>query len=174
MELRQPHYGCTSYYDNCFDLSFQFLLRITIFVLDVLIVFIYLQVASHKQLLTRYIVGSPEYKYISAVLKIMERLHCITAQLPLEEIDGANLEVPEDIGRPSTSSTRASHSHGQRTASHQVVSRPDPLPPPHASLAPEFPPPPHASPSPEIPPRTAHVVPDLEIPSPHCSCIFSP
>ena len=96
----------------------------------------------------------------------MERLHRITAQFPLEEIDGANLEVPKDIGRPSTSSTRASHSHGQRTASHQVVNRPDPLPPPHASLALEFPPPPHASPSPEIRPRTAHAVPDLEIPLP--------
>ena len=132
--------------------------------LDVLIVFIYLQVASHKQLLTHYIVGSPEYKHISAVLKTVERLHCITAQLSLEEIDGANLEVPKDIGRPSTSSTRASHSHGQRTASHQVVNRPDPLPPPHASLALEFPPPPHASPSPEIPPRIVHAVPDLEIP----------
>ena len=47
--------------------------------LDVLIVFIYLQVASHKQLLTRYTVGSPEYNYISAVLKAVERLHRIIA-----------------------------------------------------------------------------------------------
>ena len=76
------------------------------------------------------------------------------------------------------SSTRASHSHGQRAASYQVVSRPDPPPPPYASLVPEFPPPPHASPVPEfppplhashsleIPPHTAHAVPDLEIPLP--------
>ena len=98
MELRQPHYGCTSYYDNCFDLSFQFLLRITIFVLDVLIVFIYLQVASHKQLLMRHAVGSLEYKQITAVLKAVECLHRITAQLPLENIDGANLEASEDTG----------------------------------------------------------------------------
>nr|XP_023881780.1 leucine-rich repeat extensin-like protein 3 [Quercus suber] len=59
--------------------------------------------------------------------------------------------------------------HGHRGAPHQVVSRPDPSPPPHASHAPpapEFPPPPHASPSPELPPRTAHAIPDLEIPLP--------
>ena len=116
MEIRRPHYRVTSYYGNCFDLSFQILLRITIFVLDVLIVFIYLQVASHKQLLMRHAVGSPEYKQIIAVLKAVERLCHITAQLPLEETDGANQEAPEDIGRPSTSSTRASHSHGQRVA----------------------------------------------------------
>ena len=76
------------------------------------------------------------------------------------------------------SSTRASHSHGHRATSHQVVSRPNPPPPPHASPALEFPPPPHASPAPEflplphassfpkIPPRTAHVVPNLETPLP--------
>nr|POE80301.1 serine/threonine-protein phosphatase 7 long form like [Quercus suber] len=90
--------------------------------------------------------SSPEYKHISAVLKIVERLHRITAQLLLEETDGANPDAPEDTGRPSISSTRAIHSH--------------------ASPAPEFPPPPHASPSPEIPPRTAHTIPDLEIPLP--------
>ena len=118
MEVRRPHYGCTSYYDNCFDLSFQFLLRITIFVLDVLIVFIYLQVASHKQLLMRHAVGSSGYKQITDVLKAVEHLRRITAQLPLEDTDGANPEVPEDTGRPSTSSTRASHSHGQRAAPH--------------------------------------------------------
>ena len=66
--------------------------------LDVLIVFIYLQVASHKQLLTRYTVGSPEYKHILAVLKTVERLRCITAPFPLEETDGANPEAPEDTG----------------------------------------------------------------------------
>ena len=68
--------------------------------LDVLIVFIYLQVASHKQLLMRHAVGSLEYKQITDVLKVVERLRRITAQLPLEETDGANQEVPEDTGRP--------------------------------------------------------------------------
>ena len=114
----------------------------------------------------RHAVGSPEYKQITAVLKAVEHLRRITALLPLEETDGANPKAPEDTGRPSTSSTRASHSHGQRAAPHQVVSRPSPPPPPHASAGPEFPPPPHASPSPEIPPRTTHVVLDLEIPLP--------
>nr|POE69348.1 serine/threonine-protein phosphatase 7 long form like [Quercus suber] len=135
-----------------------------------------IMVASHKQMLTQYIVGSPMYKHILAVLKYVERLHRITAKLPLEETDGANPDATEDTGRPSTSSNRASHSHGQRGAPHQVVSRSDPSPPPHASPMPEFPPPPHASPTPEfpprphaspsldIPPRTAYVVPDLEIP----------
>ena len=89
----------------------------------------------------------------------------------MEDADGANPEALEDTGRPSTSLTPASHSHGQRVASHQVVSRPDLPPPPHASPAPEFPLPPHASPSPEIPPRTTHAVPDLEIslPTAHTS-----
>ena len=119
-----------------------------------LIVFIYLQVANHKQLLMRHAVGSPEHKQITDVLKAVERLRRITAELPLEDTDGANPKAPEDTGRPSTSSTRASHSHGQRAA---------PLPPPHA---PEFPPLPHASPTLEIPPRTAHAVPDLETPLP--------
>ena len=96
----------------------------------------------------------------------MDCLHRITTQLPLDDTDGANLEAPQDTRRPSTSLTPASHSHGQRVAPHQVVSRPNPLPSPHASPAPEFPPPPHASPSPEIPPRTTHVVLDLEIPLP--------
>ena len=170
-KVRRPHFRVTSYYDNCFDLSFQILLHITIFVLDVLIVFIYLQVASHKQLLMRHVVGSPEYKQITPVLKIVERLRRITAQLPLEETDGANQEAPEDTGRPSTSSTRASHSHGQRSAPHQVVNRLGPPPPLHA---PEFPLPPHASPAPEIPPRTAHAVPDLEIPLPTAHASFHP
>ena len=66
----------------------------------------------------RHAVGSPEYKQITAVLKAMERLCRITAQLPLEETDGANSKVSKDTGRPSTSLTRASHSHGQRAASH--------------------------------------------------------
>ena len=86
--------------------------------LDVLIVFIYLQVASHKQLLMRHAVGSPEYKQITVVLKIVECLHRITAQLPVEETDGANSQASKDTGRPTTSLTRASHSHGQRAASH--------------------------------------------------------
>ena len=66
----------------------------------------------------RHAVGSPEYKQITDVLKAVERLRCITAQLPLEDTDGANLEAPEDTGRPSTSSIRASHSHGQRATPH--------------------------------------------------------
>ena len=149
----------------------------------ILIVFIYLQVASHKQLLMRHAVGSSGYKQITDVLKAVEHLRHITAQLPLEDTDGANPEAPEDTGRPSTSSTRASHSHGQRAAPHQVVSRLGSLPPPHASPAlefplpshaspaPKFPPPPHASSSPEIPPRTAYAVPDLEtlLPTAHAS-----
>ncbi|XP_050289943.1 uncharacterized protein LOC126728117 [Quercus robur] len=94
------------------------------------------KVASYKQLLMHYAVGSPEYKQIIAVLKAVEHLRRITAQLPLEETDGENPKASEDTGRPSTSSTRASHSHGQRAAPHQ------------------------------IPPRTAHAVPDLEIPLP--------
>ena len=66
--------------------------------LDVLIVFIYLQVASHKQLLTCYMVGSPEHKQITTVLKAVDCLHRIIAQLPLEDTDGANLEAPLDTG----------------------------------------------------------------------------
>ena len=68
--------------------------------LDVLIVFIYLQVASHKKLLMRHAVASPEYKQITAVLKVVELLRRITTQLPLEETDGANQEALEDTGRP--------------------------------------------------------------------------
>ena len=64
--------------------------------LDVLIVFIYLQVPNHKQMLTRYTVGSLEYKQITAVLKAVDCLHHITAKLPLEDTDKANPEVPED------------------------------------------------------------------------------
>nr|POE70682.1 serine/threonine-protein phosphatase 7 long form like [Quercus suber] len=123
-----------------------------------------LMVASHKQMLTQYTVGSPMYKHISALLKYVERLHRITAKLPLEEIDGVNPDAAEDTGQPSTSLNRASHSHGHRELP----------PPPHTSPAPEFPPPPHASPSPEIPPRTAHVVPDLEIPLPTAHASFYP
>nr|POE57398.1 hypothetical protein CFP56_05998 [Quercus suber] len=48
----------------------------------------------------------------------------------------------------------------------QVVSRPDPPPPPHASPILEFPPPPYTSPSLEIPPRTAPTFPSLDIPVP--------
>ncbi|KAK7850471.1 tubulin alpha-4 chain [Quercus suber] len=70
------------------------------------------RVASHKQMLTQYPVGSPMYKHILAVLKYVERLHRITAKLPLEETDRANPDATEDTGRPSTSSNRASHSHG--------------------------------------------------------------
>nr|POF22935.1 hypothetical protein CFP56_51540 [Quercus suber] len=120
-------------------------------------------VASHKQMLTQYTVGSPMYKHILAVLKYVERLHRITAKLPLEETDGANPDATEDTGRPSTSSNRASHSHGQYGAPHQVVSRSDPPPPPHASPMPKFPPPPHASPAPEFPPRP-HASPSPDIP----------
>nr|POF03097.1 transcription initiation factor tfiid subunit 4b [Quercus suber] len=128
MSLAHPYFG---WYD-----------RVTWMFVDHTSASLLITVASHKQMLTQYTVGSPI------------------------------------------------HSHGHRGAPHQVVSRPDPPPPPHASsalefppplhassalefpppphtsLAPEFPPPPHASPSPEIPPRTAHAVPDLEIPLP--------
>ena len=41
----------------------------------------------------RHAVGSPEYKQITAVLKVVERLHRIIAQLPLEETDGENQEA---------------------------------------------------------------------------------
>ena len=114
----------------------------------------------------RHAVGSPEYTQITNVLKAVERLHRITAKLPLEDIDEANPEAPEDTGRPNTSLTRASHSHGQCAAPRQVISRLGPSPPPHASPALEFLLPPHASSSLEIPPRTAHTVPDLETPLP--------
>ena len=82
------------------------------FMLDVLIVFIYLQVASHKQMLTRYAVSSPKYKQITAIFKAMDHLHRITAQLPLEDTDRANPEAPEDTEWPSMSSTPVGHSHG--------------------------------------------------------------
>ncbi|KAK9984378.1 hypothetical protein SO802_033903 [Lithocarpus litseifolius] len=164
--------------------------RVTWRFVDHTTIAVLIMVASHKQMLTRYTVGSPEYKQITTVLKVVDRLHRITAQLPLEDAEGANPEALEDTVRLSTSSTPASHSHGQRAAPHQVVSRPDPLPPlhaspapefppppyaslslefppsPHPSPTPEFPPPPHESPSLEIPPRTAYAVPDLEIPLP--------
>ena len=65
----------------------------------VLIVFIYYQVANHKQLLIRLAVGSLEYKQITDVLKAVERLRRITAQLPLEDTNGANPEAPEDTGQ---------------------------------------------------------------------------
>ena len=85
-------------------------MRITIFALNVLIVFIYLQIANHRQMLTHYVVGSPEYKQIIDLLKAVDRLHCITAHLPMQNTNEENPKVPEDIGRPSTSSTPASHS----------------------------------------------------------------
>ncbi|KAF3964848.1 hypothetical protein CMV_010915 [Castanea mollissima] len=133
-------------------------------------------VAMHKQMLMRYVVDSPEHKLITAMLKEVDRLHRLAAHLPLEDADTANPELPEHNGRPSTSSTPASHSHGQCAAPHQRQNQPPPPPhaspapefppPPHASPAPEFPPPPHASPSPEIPPRTTPAFPDLQIPVP--------
>ncbi|KAF3962476.1 hypothetical protein CMV_013010 [Castanea mollissima] len=122
------------------------------------------QVAMHKQMLMRYVVDSPEHKPITAMLKEVDRLHCLAAHLPLEDADTANPELPEHNGRPSTSSTPASHSHGQCAAPHQRQNQPPP--PPHATPALEFPPPPHASPSPEIPPRTTPAFPDLQIPVP--------
>ena len=85
-------------------------MRITIFALNVLIVFIYLQIANHRQMLTHYVVGSPEYKQIIDLLKAVDRLHCITAHLPMQNTNEENPKVPEDTGRPSTSSTPASHS----------------------------------------------------------------
>ncbi|KAF3976769.1 hypothetical protein CMV_000086 [Castanea mollissima] len=121
-------------------------------------------VAMHKQMLMRYVVDSPEHKLITAMLKEVDRLHRLAAHLPLEDADTTNPELPEQNARPSTSSTPASHSHGQCAAPHQRQNQPPP--PPHASPAPEFPPPPHASPSPEIPPRTTPAFPDLQIPVP--------
>ena len=108
----------------------------------------------------RYVVCSLEYKQITDVLKIVDCLHRLIAHLLMQNTNEANLEALEDTGRPRTNSTAASRSHDQRATPHQVVTRPDPPLPPHASLAPdfplpEFPPPPHASPSPEIPPPTA-------------------
>ncbi|KAL0001317.1 hypothetical protein SO802_015098 [Lithocarpus litseifolius] len=131
-----------------------------------------------SKILTRYVVGSPEYKQITNVLKAVDRLHRLATHLPLEDTNGANPDSPKDTRRPSTSSTPTSHSHGQRAVPHQVTSRPDSppaphasptpefSPPPHASPASEFPPPPHASPSPKILPHIAPAFPDLEIPVP--------
>ncbi|KAF3954710.1 hypothetical protein CMV_019978 [Castanea mollissima] len=102
-------------------------------------------------MLMRYVVDSPKHKLITAMLKEVDCLHRLAAHLPLEDADAANPELPEQNGRPSTSSTPASHSHGQCVAPHQCQNQPPP--PPRAYPTPEFPPPPHASPSLEIPPR---------------------
>ncbi|XP_075668550.1 serine/threonine-protein phosphatase 7 long form homolog [Castanea sativa] len=133
-------------------------------------------VAMHKQMLMRYVVDSPEHKLITAMLKEVDRLHRLAAHLPLEDTDTTNPKLLEHNARPSTSSTPASHSHGQCVAPHQGQNQPPPPPhaypapefppPPHASPAPQFPPPPHASPTPEIPPRTTPAFPDLQIPVP--------
>ena len=131
----------------------------------------------------RYVVCSLEYKQITDVLKIVDRLHRLIAHLLMQNTNEANLEALEDTGRPRTNSTPASRSHDQRATPHQVVTRLDPPPPLHASPAPEFPPPLYASPTPEFPPpphtspsleilpRTAHAVSDLEIllPTAHAS-----
>ena len=114
-------------------------------------------------MLMRYVVGSPEYKQITNVLKAMD-CHRITAHLPVQNTSEANLEAPEDTGQPSTSSTPTSHSHGQYATPHQVVTNPPP--PLHASPTPGFPPPPHTSPSPKILPPTTHAFLDLDIPLP--------
>ena len=66
--------------------------------LDIVIVIIYLQIASHKQLLMHYVVSSLDYKQIIDVLKAVDHLHHITAHLPVQNTNEANLEVPEDIG----------------------------------------------------------------------------
>ena len=66
--------------------------------LDIVIVIIYLQIASHKQLLMRYVVSSLDYKQIIDVLKAVDHLHHIIAHLPVQNTNEANLEVPEDIG----------------------------------------------------------------------------
>ena len=134
--------------------------------MDVVIVFIYLQIASHKQLLMRCIGGNLDYKQITDVLKAVDCLYRLTAHLPVQNTNEANLEAPEDTGRPSTSSTPANHSYGRCAAPHQVVTRPDPPPPPHASPALEIPPSPHASPSPEIPSPIANASSHPKIPPP--------
>ena len=113
----------------------------------------------------RYVVCSLEYKQITDVLKIVDRLHRLIAHLLMQNTNEANLEALEDTGRPRTNSTPASRSHDQRATPHQVVTRPDPPPPLHASPAPEFPPPPYASPTPEFPPPP-HAFPSPKIPSP--------
>ena len=114
----------------------------------------------------RYVVCSLEYKQITDVLKIVDRLHRLIAHLLMQNTNEANLEALEDTGRPRTNSTPASRSHDQHATPHQVVTRPDPPPPLHASPAPEFPPPSHASPSPKIPSPIAYAFLDLEIPLP--------
>ena len=86
--------------------------------LDVVIVFIYLQIASQKELLMRCVGGNLDYKQITDVLKAVDCLHRLTAHLPVQNTNEANLEAPEDIVRPSTSSTPANHSHGWRVAPH--------------------------------------------------------
>ncbi|XP_075633792.1 serine/threonine-protein phosphatase 7 long form homolog [Castanea sativa] len=55
-------------------------------------------VAMHKQILMRYVVGSPEHKLITAMLKEVDRLHRLAAHLPLEDANTANPEVPEQNG----------------------------------------------------------------------------
>nr|POF02464.1 hypothetical protein CFP56_28073 [Quercus suber] len=58
----------------------------------------YDRVANHKQMLTCYAVGSPEYKQITAILRVVDHLHRITAQLPLEDTNGPNPKAPKDTG----------------------------------------------------------------------------
>ena len=58
----------------------------------------------------RYVVCSLEYKQITDVLKIVDRLHHLTTHFPMQNTNEENPKVPEDTGRPSTSSTPASHS----------------------------------------------------------------
>ncbi|KAK9998940.1 hypothetical protein SO802_018543 [Lithocarpus litseifolius] len=90
-----------------------------------------IMIASHKQLLMCCIVGSPDYKQITDVLKAVDRLHRIIAYLPMQNTNEANLEAPEDTGRPSTSLTPASHSYGQCAATDQAshISSATPLSP---------------------------------------------
>nr|POE85661.1 putative alpha-mannosidase [Quercus suber] len=96
-------------------------------------------IASHKQMLTCYAVGSPEYKQI---IDVLSHSH------------GQRATPHQAVSKPNPPPPL-----------HAFPALEFPLPP-HTSLALKFPLPPHASLSPKIPPRIAHAVPNLEIPLP--------
>ena len=64
------------------------------------------------------VVGSPDYKQIIDMLKVVDCLHRIIAHLPMQNINEASLEALEDTGQLSMSLTPASHSCGRRAAPH--------------------------------------------------------
>ena len=108
---------------------------------------------------TRYVVGNPEYKQITKMLKAVDRLHRIAAHLPMQNTNEVNLE---DTGRPSISSTPASHKHGQRAAPHQVVTKLDPSSTPTCISFPKD------------PSTYSSCISWRRDPFTHYSCIFSP